>query len=129
MSPLRWMAPRIGRTSPPPPGSSQPLPSSSPKVGTKRRRKICASDRTAKGGHRAKARRLAKEALGPTALQVPTYTGVPEAIDTSLRSESHFPANHTGYSAARVGSIRPDHLWMLRELEEIDLEVMRWDGM
>lgn len=111
-----------------PSGPSQPSPSSLPNAGKKRKRKAYPSDVAAKKSRRRRKRRREKEAMGPTALRVPTYGGVPEVAHTELQSEAHFPANRTGYSADRLESIRPDHLWTLRELDEIDLEVMPWDG-
>lgn len=62
-------------------------------------------------------------------MHIPVYGGVPDAIRTNLRAESHFPANHTGYTADQLKSIQPGRLWTLQELEEIELEVMHWDGM
>lgn len=111
-----------------PSGPSQPSLGSPPKVGKKRKRKVYASDIAAKRGRRQRKRQREKEAVGPTEMRAPTYGGVPGAIPTELLSETHFPANRTGYSADRLESIRPDHVWTLRELEEVDLDVMPWDG-
>lgn len=109
-----------------PSGPSQPSPP--PGVGKKRKRKAYASDVAAKRGRRRRRRQREKEAVGPTELRAPTYRGVPDVIHAELQSESHFPADCTGYSAKRLGSIWPDHLWTLRELDKIDLEVLPWDG-
>ncbi|KAF7972068.1 hypothetical protein HWV62_19137 [Athelia sp. TMB] len=106
----------------------QPSCSSPRRAGGKRKRKIYPSDVAAKKDRRRKKRQRENDALGPTAMRAPSYRGSPEAFETDLASEAHFPVNATGYSAERVDSILPGHLWTLRELEEIDFDVFPWDG-
>ncbi|KAF7964991.1 hypothetical protein HWV62_1172, partial [Athelia sp. TMB] len=107
---------------------TQPLPSSPPRAGKKRKRKIYPSDIAAKCTRRRKKRQREGDALGPTALCTPSYKGTPDALQTELDPETYFPANNTGYSADRVESIRPGHIWTLHELEEMGFDVICWNG-
>ncbi|KAF7968492.1 hypothetical protein HWV62_30451 [Athelia sp. TMB] len=106
---------------PPPPGSP-------PKSGKKRKRKSYASDVAAKKERRRNKRQREKDAAGPTALRVPSYRGSLGVLQTEMASEAHLPVNSSGYSAERVESIRPEHLWTPQELEEIGFSVLHWDG-
>lgn len=95
------------------------------RAGKKRKRGVYRSDSVAERG---RLRQRARDAVGATELRAPTYRGVPDVVRAELQSESHFLADSTGYSAERLKSIKPGQVWTMCELEEIDFEVLPWDG-
>ncbi|KAF7969703.1 hypothetical protein HWV62_26158 [Athelia sp. TMB] len=94
----------------------------------KRKRKFTASDGRAAKKRKQRKRQAAAQEREPTDPRRPTFRAEAASIPTALSSAADMPACSTGFTALRLGSLKPGKAWTLKELRKMGYRVHAWDG-
>lgn len=93
----------------------------------KRQRKSTPGDNAARKARRKTKQQQEAQLLEPTSVRQSPFTAVPSPLITKLPS-TPAPVTTTGFTAKRLGSLKPKQLWRLSELKARRMDVVPWDG-